>query len=317
MELSHLFLLLGAGLTAGFVAGLIGVGGGVIFAPVLFFYYQSIGVPPEIIAPLTIGSSLFCTLLAAVSSAWTQYRRNAVIVRMALTVGAFSALAVFLLTRFVTTQPWYDGAAFQAVFSLVLLFVVGRMVFRKGESEAAGEEGVRDTSGYPGDGTSAVDDEIELATEGSGGVLSADDVREDAVAAADRQGWPSLAAAGTVAGAVSAAAGVGGGVVLVPAYSQFMRMPMRIATGTSSATIVLISLVGVIHYAVLGAGETTYFGAVGYVDAVRALLLAVPSLLTANLGVRAAHRINQRALRLSFAAIAGVVAVRLLYEAVG
>ncbi len=279
MELTHLPLLIGAGLAAGFVAGLIGVGGGIIFAPVLFFYYQSIGVASEIIAPLTIGSSLFCTLLAAIASAWTQYGRQSVVTRIAVTVGLFSALAVFLMTRFVTTRTWYDGTVFQVVFSIVLLSVVGRMVFRRGDRPESGGGGIR----------------IQVAT---------------------RRSRLGLAGAGTVAGAVSAAAGVGGGIVLVPAYSQLMGMPMRIASGTSSATIVLIALVGIINYALLGLGETDVYGAVGYVDPVRALLLAVPSLFTANLGVRLAHRIDQRALRLSFAAIAAVVAVRLLYDAV-
>lgn len=276
--MTHLFLLLGAGLVAGFIAGLIGVGGGVIFAPVLFFYYQAIGVAPEILAPLTIGSSLFCTLLAALASAATQYQKKAVVTRIAVAVGLSSAVVVFLMTQFVTTQPWYDGTVFQVVFSIVLLSVVGRMLFKRGESETSG------------------------------------DANDQTPVSAD-QSWLALGGAGTIAGAVSSAAGVGGGVVLVPAYIQFMGLPMRLASGTSSATIVLISSVGVIVYALQGLGETAMFGAVGYVDAVRALLLAVPSLFTANIGVHVAHRINQRALRLSFAGIAAVVAIRLLYGA--
>jgi hypothetical protein len=276
MDIIHLLILLGAGLVAGFVAGLIGVGGGIIFAPVLFFYYQSTGIAADVIAPLTIGSSLFCTLLAAIASAWKQYDKDAVITRVAVTVGIFSALSVFLTTRFVTTQPWYDGNAFQVVFSIVLLTVVARMVtVRK----------VRD---------------------------------ERAETARERTfGWPALAAAGTAAGTVSAAAGVGGGVVLVPAYSQFMRLPIRLAVGTSSTTIVLISLAGVLNYSIFGWADVGLFGAVGYVDVVRGMVIAVPSLLTANIGVRVAHRMNQRALRVTFASIATVVAVRLLVGALG
>jgi len=276
MDIIHLLILLGAGLVAGFVAGLIGVGGGIIFAPVLFFYYQSTGIAADVIAPLTIGSSLFCTLLAAIASAWKQYGKDAVITHVAVTVGIFSALSVFLTTRFVTTQPWYDGNAFQVVFSIVLLTVVARMVT------------VRNVR----------DDRAETARERT-------------------LGWPALAAVGTAAGTVSAAAGVGGGVVLVPAYSQFMRLPIRLAVGTSSTTIVLISLAGVLNYSIFGWDEVGLFGAVGYVDVVRGMVIAVPSLLTANIGVRVAHRMNQRALRVTFASIATVVAVRLLVGALG
>jgi len=61
-------LLLIAGAAGGFVGGLVGVGGGLIFAPVLFFYFEASGIAPEFVAPLTIGTSLFCTMIVAVSS---------------------------------------------------------------------------------------------------------------------------------------------------------------------------------------------------------------------------------------------------------
>lgn len=273
MDPIHLLILVAAGLAAGFVAGLIGVGGGIIFAPVLFFYYQAIGVSSTAIAPLTIGSSLFCTLIAALISAWAQYDRKAVLTRVAVSVGTFSAIAVFLMTRFVTTQPWYDGTAFQIVFSFILLVLVTRMVVRPRNDAIEGGHEHR------------------------------------------RFSWPVLVGTGTAAGAVASAAGVGGGVVLVPAYTHFFGLPIHVATGTSSATIVLISLVGVLNYAWLGQDAAVPELALGYVDVIRALTLALPAMITAHLGVWTAHKINRRALRLSFATLAGIVAVRLLWGA--
>lgn len=274
MDPLNLLLLVGAGLAAGFIAGLIGVGGGIIFAPVLFFYYQGIGVSDAVIAPLTIGSSLLCTLIAAVVSAWAQFGRDAVITSTAVRVGIFSALAIFLMTRFVTTQPWYDGTVFQVVFSIVLLIVVIRMVLPTSEKEAS-------------------------------------------PAHRRTHSWPALAGTGTAAGAVAAAAGVGGGVVLVPAYNNFLGLPLLSSTATSSATIVIISVVGVINYAWMGWNQPVPASAIGYVDALRAGLLSVPAVVTANLGVRVAHRINRSTLRRSFAIVAAIVAVRLLWDALG
>lgn len=273
MDPLNLLLLLGSGLAAGFVAGLIGVGGGIIFAPVLFFYYQAIGIGADVIAPLTIGSSLFCTLLAAVASSWFQYQRQAVITRIALSAGLFSAVAIFLMTRFVTTQPWYDGTVFQIVFSVILLVVVVRMLVKRREFTVEPHHTPRG------------------------------------------ERWPALAATGTVAGTVAAAAGVGGGVVLVPAYHNFLRLPIHISVGTSSATIAVISLVGVLNYAAQGWNANVPPHSVGYVDILHALVLAIPAVITARLGVGVAHRVDTRALRMSFAAIAAVVAVRLLWEA--
>lgn len=266
-------LLLAAGLAAGFVAGLIGVGGGIIFAPVLFFYFITTGVEPNIVTPLTIGSSLFCTLIAALASAWYQIRRQAVQGRVALSVSLFSAGAVICMTRFVTTQPWYDATVFQVLFSGALLTVVVRMASRH-EPSTAHHSAERSPSFLLRAGT------------------------------------------GTAAGAVSSAVGVGGGVILVPAYHKAFHMPIHRAIGTSSATIVLISLAGVIMYAGLGWNATALPAtALGYVDIGRAALLAVPSVLSARLGVWTAHQLPQRPLRLAFAALAVVVAGRLLYGA--
>ncbi len=273
MGLDVLLLLL-AGLAAGFVAGLVGVGGGIIFAPVLFFYFQAAGVSSAVLTPLTLGSSLLCTLLVALASAYYQHRRGAVIPRLVVVVGFCSALAVYLTTRFVTTQPWYTPEVFQVIFSLVLLVVVTRMLLstsRKEMNDAAGEQ---------------------------------------------RTDWslPALFGTGTAAGAVSSAVGVGGGVVLVPAYNSFLRVPIHKAVGTSSATIVLISLAGVVTYAVRGAGMDVPSTALGYVDA-RAFLLSIPALLTARYGVRAAHWFNVRTLQAAFGVVAIIVAARLLWGA--
>ncbi len=274
--MSLLFLIL-AGLIGGFLAGLIGVGGGIVFAPVLFFYFQAAGVDPAVLPPLTIGTSLLCTLLASLASAWFQLRRGAVLGPVALSVGAFSALAVFLTTRYVTTQPWYDKEAFQIVFSLVLLTVVARMVLSRARRPDGGTESPPPRH-HP---------------------------------------WPMLAAAGTAAGAVSSAAGVGGGVVLVPAYNSFLKIPIHYAVGTSSATIVLIAAVGVVTYVATGWSAPVPTSALGFVDVGRALLLAVPAVPAARLGVWTAHRIPTTALRRSFAAIAAFVALRLLWNALG
>ncbi len=272
-----LLLLLLAGLAAGFIAGLVGVGGGIIFAPVLFFYFQAAGVSAAVLTPLTLGSSLLCTLLVALASAYYQHQRGAVLVRLMVIVGLCSALAVYGTTRFVTTQPWYTPEVFQVIFSVVLLTVVARMLLKQ-----------------PGDTPAA----------------------DPASADASQHSLAALFGTGTVAGAVSSAVGVGGGVVLVPAYNSFLRIPIHKAVGTSSATIVLISLAGVLAYSLRGLAADVPATALGYVDA-RALLLCLPALLTARWGVQAAHKINVRTLQATFGLVAVLVAGRLLWGALG
>ena len=267
-----LLLLLVAGAVGGFVAGLVGVGGGVIFGPVLFFSFQAAGVEDPILTPLTLGSSLLCTFAASASGAVAQARAGAIDRRTAIVAGGIAAVAVVLVGRFVTTQPWYDKDAFQLILGVLLVVVVVRMVLKKDRPDT-------------------------LSTDGA------------------RRGLGRLAATGLGAGTIASLAGVGGGVVMVPAFSGLVRLPLKVAAGSSTAAITIITAVGVVTYAVLGLDAPVPDGALGYVDWRGAAALAVPAVVTARLGVSTAHRVDVRAVRLSFAAFAAIVAARLLWNA--
>ncbi len=275
MDPVNILILVAAGLAGGFIAGLLGVGGGVIFSPVLLFYYQATGLPDELVVPMTAGSSLFCTLVAAASGTISQMRLRMVRGRIVWIAGGFAALAVTVVTVFVTTQPWYDQTVFGVVLAVVLLLAVARML--------------RARTG------SALNDR-------------ADD---------DRVPVPLLAATGAVAGTVASAAGVGGGIVMVPVYNQILRLRLKVASATSMATIVLISLSGIVMYALRGIGEGTPPTALGYVDVGQAVWLAIPAVLTARLGVWVAARVDTRVIRWAFAGIATFIALRLLWRAFG
>ena len=264
-----------AGLGAGVVAGLVGVGGGVIFTPVLFAVYGALGVPDDVRTPLTVGTGLLCTGLAAGASAAHHLRRGAVRVRMALGVGAASAGAVALVSGLVVSQPWYSASAFQLLFAAVLLVVVARML-RSPRREDLSE------ASRPANSS-----------------------------------WTAWLGTGTAAGAVASAVGVGGGVVLVPAYSRLFRLPLPRAVGTSSATILVISALSTVAYAGLGAGLVDRPFALGYVDVGTGLLLAGPAVLGAQGGAALAHRVDTTWLRWAFAALAVGVAARLVWNAVG
>ena len=74
----ELLTLLLAGAAAGLVAGLLGIGGGVIIVPVLSLVFIRQGVDPEIIIKVAVGTSLATIMVTAVSSIWAHHRRGAV-----------------------------------------------------------------------------------------------------------------------------------------------------------------------------------------------------------------------------------------------
>lgn len=269
-----LLLMLAAGAAAGVLVGLIGVGGGILYGPILLATLRAAGVDDPVLTPLVAGTSLFCVLLASLAGTWAQWRRGAVDLGVAARVGLFAAVPVVATTALVSTQPWYDERAFAGVLGAVLVLTVIRLLRRRPPAEEAAPQPATPTAAR-------------------------------------------LAVTGTGAGVLSSLAGVGGGVVLVPALHGLVRLPFKAATATSTAAIVPIALAGVASYTVAGWNAQVPVGAIGYVHWVHALALALPAMATARWGVRLAHRLPVQTVRYVFAAFAGAVAAQLLWHALG
>lgn len=71
-----LILVLATGITAGLLAGLLGIGGGLVFVPALLAIYLARGVPPEVAMHLAVGSSLAAIVLTSFGSIAAHARRD-------------------------------------------------------------------------------------------------------------------------------------------------------------------------------------------------------------------------------------------------
>jgi len=72
-----LYMLLGA--AAGVLAGLFGVGGGIIIVPVLVFSFTAQGFDQVILTHLAVGTSLATIIFTSVNAVLEHHRRGAVI----------------------------------------------------------------------------------------------------------------------------------------------------------------------------------------------------------------------------------------------
>ena len=129
----ELFFLLIIGLVAGVIAGLLGIGGGIIFTPVLFILFESAGVKDPVV--WTIGSGLFCTFITAFGSTLRQVVQENMFWREGITLGLLGAIGVYL-GKLVVTSPYYDKTEFAIFFSL-MLFYAGFMMFRRGKDHSS------------------------------------------------------------------------------------------------------------------------------------------------------------------------------------
>lgn len=66
-----------SGVLAGFLAGLLGVGGGIIFVPCFYFiFHLFFQVPAEVAIVVATGTSLLCMIPTSISAALSQYRNG-------------------------------------------------------------------------------------------------------------------------------------------------------------------------------------------------------------------------------------------------
>jgi uncharacterized protein len=72
-------MLIGA--VAGIMAGLLGIGGGLIVVPALAFWLPSTGIAPAVALHAAIATSLASISVTAAASGWAHYRRGAVNLR--------------------------------------------------------------------------------------------------------------------------------------------------------------------------------------------------------------------------------------------
>ena len=115
----------------------------------------------------------------------------------------------------------------------------------------------------------------------------------------NREAKPGLLVGiGAIAGAMSGLLGVGGGIVMVPAFSELAGMPVKQTIATSLACVGIFAIPGTITHALFGDIDWRF-----------ALLLAVGVVPGARLGAAAAIRTRDHRLRLAVATFLGAVAV--------
>ncbi len=244
--------MVGAGLGAGFAAGLFGIGGGFVVVPALFLLLPLLGGDPAHLAHVAVGTSLATIFVTSLRSVQAHARRDAVdfdILKgwapwIVLGVGA----GVLLADRI-------------SGHGLALIFGVGVMLMA-----------------------------LHFLLPLFAGKQLWDDMPG---------GYARVGIAGGL-GAFSSLLGIGGGTIAIIVMTLCGRSIHRsIATASGVGTI--ISLPGMIGFMAIGLGEPGLpVGSVGYVNIPATIAIISTSVLSAPLGVAAAHRLPPQALRRIF-----------------
>lgn len=117
---------LGIGAAVGFLAGLLGIGGGAVMVPMLVLVFTAQGLPAEHILHIALGTAMATIMFTSISSMRAHHAHGAVDWRIARAIapgiltGSFCAA---LLAGFIATRPlavMFTGLVFYAATQILL-----------------------------------------------------------------------------------------------------------------------------------------------------------------------------------------------------
>ena len=258
--------MLATGLVAGVLAGLFGIGGGIVIVPVLETVLGFLGIDPAIRMHVAVGTSLATIIPTSISSARAHYKRGSVNVDIVKRWAIF-VLGGALLGAWIASMVHSDVLAI--VFASLAFLVAVKMLF------------------FP----------------------SSRNLTEEV------PGGPLVPIIPTAIGGFSSMMGIGGGTFSVMTLTLFNE-PIHRAVGTAALFGLVISLPGMLGFAIAGWGDPRIpAGSLGYVILVGFACIAPVTVLAAPLGAKIAHSFSAERLNMLFGAFLVLASLRLFYRA--
>jgi uncharacterized membrane protein YfcA len=257
-------LVLIAGFFTGVLSGMFGVGGAVVSTPAI----RALGATPV----EAIGSTLPSIIPSAISGSLRYHRDGLIHLRVVLWTALVGCGAAVVGALLVDLIPG-NGHLLMILTAALLAFTA----YRTGQSPKRPD---------PADA-----EELPPAED-------PDFIDVEPPTSQARMEWWRLGAIGLAAGLLSGLLGVGGGILMVPAFVGWVRLPIKEAVGCSLACVGILAVPGTITHALLG-----------HIDWAFALPLCIAVIPGARVGAHLAIRSSDRALRLSVAIVLGSIAI--------
>jgi uncharacterized membrane protein YfcA len=112
--------LVGAGVLGGLIAGLLGVGGGIVLVPAMALAFELLGYNPDIYHHVAVGTSLAIIIMTGTTSALAHHRRGAVM---------FDVLKIWLPFIMISSflgglmAGMFSGGVLRIIFGVIAFFI--------------------------------------------------------------------------------------------------------------------------------------------------------------------------------------------------
>ncbi|MDA9164839.1 sulfite exporter TauE/SafE family protein [Alphaproteobacteria bacterium] len=255
--------LLITGVIGGLIAGLFGVGGGIVIVPILFWIFTSLNFPNEILMHMAIGSSLATIIPTSISSARAHYHRGSIEIDIIKkwAPGIFLGAIIGGLSG-----KYFSVNELKYLFASIAFLVALNMFFK---------EPLRLGNNFPKSRLLNI-------------IMS------------------------SLIGLVSSLMGVGAGTLGVPALVA-LSVPIHKAIGTAAALGLFIAVPATLGLAFSGFNIPNRPPmSIGYVNLIAFFIMFPLTVFFAPVGVKLAHRINQRALKSIFGVFLIITSIKML-----
>ena len=284
MTSEFLWLLL-LGSFGGLLAGLLGVGGGMLFIPVITSYLHQYDISSAEMVKFTLANSIALVFMSGVSGTFRQIKMGTWQWKQSLTIGIPGAISNYFMTQAIQDGNWYQKEVFQGVFLGFLGLSILNMIFGKSKSSRQ-----KDNNSNPQIEEQSTPYQFNLM-----------------------QDWPSMLV-GIFAGTIVALSGLGGGIIMVPLFLIILKKSMHSATALSLSIVPILSISALIKYTSITATHQVSSYQTGYLLWIMLIPMLLGVIFFSSLGQKLATKVPVVWLRVIFALLSAFILVKTLLE---
>ncbi len=263
-----LFIL---GCFGGFLFGMVGIGGNVLYIPIFGYLLAQLGFQGADLTRAVVANALLILVFTGSAVAWKQYKVGNFFLKEVLLTASTGVFMAFSISLLIKSGDWYDKRTFDVVFATILALMLLRFFLPQKNTKV---------------------EDYQLSTNNY-----------------------QLLGVGFVTGTLTAFSGLGGSIIMIPLFTEFLGLPMKKAHSIAVCVVPLLATTISVFY---------FFGKphilpippnqLGYLNFGISIPVIVGSMITAPFGVKAAHSVKPRTQKLIFAVIVSVVLLKMLYN---
>ncbi len=270
LQLLDYVLLLIAGALGGYMSGLIGVGGGVIFVPILTHFFLLLGYTDDVLVKTVLANSLFAIVFTGGSISYKQYRANNFFLKEVLATAIPGIASSLLMSGLIEMGTWYSKSLFNIVFAALLLPLIVKTFFDK-------------KTIYQIDKKEAIS------------------IKKYSIV-------------GLLTGIVSSLSGLGGGVVMIPAFTDGLKLNIKKASSISTGVIPLFALPISTYYMFAKPAFNISTYQVGYICFPVVLPIIIAAFIFSPLGVKTAHSSKPQHIRFVYGIFISLLFIKIMFD---